>query len=86
MASAAKIRAIYAELRSAIGDVAPAGELLRLAHAILDSFAPDLDELGAFGRARGGRSLFVLSVDEAMEDGGWQILDSKLTGILSSTI
>lgn len=75
MGSAAKIRAIYAELRSAIGDAAPAWELLVLAHAILKSFAPDFDELGPFGRPREGRVFFALPLDEAMEDGGWRILN-----------
>jgi hypothetical protein len=75
MGSAAKIRAIYAELRRAIGDAATAGELLRLAHAILKSFAPDLDELGPFGRPREGRAFFAIPLDEAMGDGGWKILN-----------
>jgi hypothetical protein len=75
MGSAAKIRAIYAELRSAIGDIAPAGELLRLAYAIAKSFAPNLDELGLFGRPREGSAFFALPVDEAMDDGGWKVLN-----------
>jgi hypothetical protein len=74
MGSATKVRAIYAELRASVGVEASAGDLLRLAHFIVKSYAPDLDDSDVYGRPRDSRSFFALPVDVAMEDGGWRIL------------
>jgi len=71
----AKIRAIYSELRAALGTDAPAGLLLRLAHLILQAYDPEADSLDRFGRPRDSKTFFGLPVDEAMSDGGWQVLN-----------
>lgn len=78
MRNASMIRIIYAELRRAIGIEATAGDLLRLAHLIVKSYARELDDLDVFGRPRDSKTFFSLPVDEAMKDGGWRILDFEV--------
>jgi hypothetical protein len=70
-----RLRAIYFELRHAAGTEVSAGDLLRLAHFILKSYGVDKDELADFGKPRDSRAFYALPVDEAMRDGGWQVLD-----------
>jgi hypothetical protein len=70
-----KIRAIYAELRKAVGGEASPGVLLRLAYIILSTYNSDLDHFDEFGRPVESRTFFALPVDEAMRDGGWRILN-----------
>jgi hypothetical protein len=69
-----KVRQVFAELRRALGSDIPAGELLRLAAALVDATTPreGRDE----HRSVGPRSAFdQLPLDEAFEDGGWRIMD-----------
>jgi hypothetical protein len=75
MRKPALIRAVYAELRAMLGDEHSAVDLLKMAHLMVSAYADPLDELAEFGVAReGGRAFVALPVDEAMSDGGWQIL------------
>jgi len=69
------IRAIYAELRRTVADDVPDGDLLRLAHLIVQSQAFETDLLSEFGRSSEGRSLWAADVFDAMSDGGWRILE-----------
>ena len=72
----AQIRAIFAELRSALGESYSDRELLKLAHSIILAYAAagkvDDDVVEAI---KSGRSFFATPLDEAMEDGGWRVLD-----------
>lgn len=71
----AQIRLIYAQLRRMMGDEVPAGDLIRIAHLFLRAYSDaPLDELKEFGVAGESRALHTLAVDEAMSDGGWQVL------------
>ena len=70
----AQIRAIFAELRAALGQEAHARDLLQLAHLILRAHeAPSAEEdiVVPIGRT----PLFALPLDIAMEDGGWRVLN-----------
>lgn len=74
MRKPAQIRAIYAELRQMLGEEAPAGDLLKIAHLFLRAYSDTPDELREFGVAGESRPFLTLPVDEAMSDGGWRIL------------
>lgn len=76
MHNPAKLRAIYAELRRAAGKDAVAADLLRLAHLLLKAYTlgDDID-VDEYGRPVDSRAFFALPIDEAMEDGGWRILN-----------
>jgi hypothetical protein len=69
------IRAIYSELRRNLGPDVPAGDALRLAHFIVRSYTEERDSLADFGEAKVGRSLLYAPVDEAMNDGGWRVME-----------
>jgi hypothetical protein len=76
MQNPARLRAIYAELRRATGNEVAAADLLRLAHMLLKRYRLDIDdELDDYGRPVDSRAFFALPVDEAMEDGGWRVLN-----------
>tara|TARA_R110000868_G_scaffold33659_2_gene122019 strand:- start:2466 stop:2813 length:348 start_codon:yes stop_codon:yes gene_type:complete len=77
MQKPALLRAIYAELRSELGSEAAAGDVLRLAHAIL-LFLTDDEDLTGFGQPPPSRSFVSMPVDEAMSDGGWRVLEFEL--------
>ena len=71
----ARIRAIFAELRAA-GVEAPARDLLRIANYILQTFGGEIPEDASLrDPSPDTRQFFTLPVDEAMKDGGWQILE-----------
>lgn len=68
------IRALYAELRRALGDTHAAADLLVLARRLLDLHECEDGEDGyAFG-ASGGIAFAALPLDAAMADGGWRVL------------
>jgi hypothetical protein len=69
------IRAIYAELRRTVADDIPDGDLLRLAHMIVQAQLTEADLLLEFGRAGVIRSFWSADVFDAMSDGGWRILE-----------
>lgn len=71
-----KVRQIFAELRSAIGDEIPAGELLRLAAALVNtSSAPDTDE--GYGESHDRYICDQLPLDEVLFDGGWRLVATE---------
>lgn len=69
------IRVIYAELRRTVTNDVPDGDLLRLAHLIVQSQLSEIDLLSEFGRAGTSRSFWSADVFDAMSDGGWRILE-----------
>lgn len=71
----AKLLAVLEELRRAAGPEVPAGILLRLAAHIVRAGTVEPDELEGFGRQGPSRLFSALPLDEAMQDGGWRILD-----------
>jgi hypothetical protein len=71
-----KVREVFAELRRALGAKIPAGELLRLAAALVD--ATDPTQIRDEHRRVGGRpALDRMPLDRAFSDGGWRIMLSE---------
>lgn len=68
-----QLRAIYSELRHAAGPEIPAGDLIKLAHLIFQTYKSQADETDQFGVPRKSRALSALPVDVAMHDGGWKV-------------
>jgi hypothetical protein len=78
-----KVRQVFAELRRALGSNIPAGELLRLAAALVDATMP-IEERDAH-RSSGPRPAFdQLPLDKAFEDGGWRIMSHEPRGVAQS--
>jgi hypothetical protein len=76
-----KIRQVFAELRRVLGLEIPAGELLRLAVALVD--ATTLIESRDDHRSVGPKpACDQLPLDKAWEDGGWRIMDSESRWIM----
>ena len=76
MHNPARLKAIYAELRHAAGKEVPAADLLRLAQMLLRTYRPEFEEdLDDYDRPIDSRAFFALPVDEAMQDGGWRIMN-----------
>jgi hypothetical protein len=71
-----KVRAVFAELRRALGGEIPAGELLKLAAALVDVSHPQPRKDHYHGV--GTRASFdQMPLDKAFADGGWRILESE---------
>lgn len=66
--------AIYEELKHAVGNSVPSGDLIRLANLILKSYSFEEPEEYGLDEASESRGLHSLAVDAAMEDGGWRVL------------
>lgn len=77
MQKPALVRAIYAEIRKGLPDLA-AGEALELAHRLLRAYVTDTDQLKPFGQEVDDRSLARLPLDEAIRDGGWRVMEYEL--------
>lgn len=74
MQKPAQLRAVFAELRAAVGAEVSGGDLIRLAHLILKSYQFE-EESGDHPEIRlDSRAFSALAVDEAMADGGWRVL------------
>jgi len=75
------VKAIYAELRATAGRLVPAGELLKLAYVICQAFRADFvtPEEKKKSERTGWGDFHCLPVDEAMNDGGWNVLDFERT-------
>ena len=69
------LRAIYAELRTTLGPDVSVGDAVKLAHLILRSYQDDDNGADGFPKDYSTRSLPHRAVDEAMNDGGWRILE-----------
>lgn len=69
-----EVRAVFLELRRALGDAFSAGELLRLAASLVAAYKLKWEDKDYGGYA--ARDPFsAAAVDKAMMDGGWKILD-----------
>lgn len=78
-----KVRAIYHELRTTLGDQMPAVELLHAARKIVE--LDHAEELKALASIREPRPTHEeLPVDKAIADGGWQLL-SQGSNIINAT-
>lgn len=74
MQKSVRLRAIFAELRLA-GVEASARDMLRIANYILQTFGADGEEIELSDEPIDTRRFLALPLDEAMEDGGWKILE-----------
>ncbi len=82
MNRSSKVRAVYHELRIALGDQVSAKEALRSAARMVELFDADDALFGASVREQ--RANFdELPVDVAVADGGWRVL-SKERGIINA--
>ena len=71
-----QVRAVFQELRRTVGDRFSARELLEQAAALVDLFAVPEDNT-RFELHRGGVPFEEWSLDVAMADGGWRILNDE---------
>lgn len=72
-----KLREVFAELKEFYGETVSAGELLRVASALLEAYQKvDVEQYGDFGYPR-REPFFFYEVDRAMLDGGWRVLNSE---------
>lgn len=71
-----QVRAVFQELRRTVGDRFSARELLEQAAALVDLFAVPEDNT-RFELYRGGVPFEEWSLDVAMADGGWRILNDE---------
>jgi hypothetical protein len=79
----AKVRAIYHELRAAVGDEFPANELLQAAGKLVElASVEDLEAVASIREPRPTRE--ELPVDKAIADGGWLLL-SQGSNIINAT-
>jgi hypothetical protein len=71
-----RVRAVFQELRQTVGDRFSARELLEQAASLVDLFAVK-DDLSRFELRTGGVPFEEWSLDRAMADGGWRILNHE---------
>lgn len=66
---------VYAELRAALGDAIPAGELLAMADRLIDAATRRevIDRCGRWDDA----CLDLRPIDVAIRDGGWSVLNAE---------
>ena len=70
-----KVRQVFVELRSALEVTIPAGELLRLAAALVDAAHPLKGREGRDEQQHTNRSAFdQVPLDRAFSDGGWRVM------------
>lgn len=81
MRNSRRLREVYAELKRCVSPETPSGDLLRLAHHIINSYAEDDEKIDLLSNREGRKPFFSLPVDVAMNDGGWHIyfFERKLT-------
>lgn len=73
MRQSEKVRAVYAELRRAVGPRAPAAEVLACAASLVELFAVD-EGMPAYEIREGREPFDCLPVDRVLADGGWRML------------
>jgi hypothetical protein len=79
-----QVREIFAELKQVFGVRVAAGELVRVANALLETYRSlDIEHYGDFGYPKQD-PYFALDVDKAMRDGGWKVLNFEKTGMALS--
>ena len=71
-----RVRAVFQELRQTVGDRFGARELLEQAASLVDLFAVK-DDPSRFELRTGGVPFEEWSLDRAMADGGWRILNHE---------
>ena len=71
-----RVRAVFQELRQTVGDRFSARELLEQAASLVDLFAVK-DDPSRFELRTGGVPFEEWSLDRAMADGGWRILNHE---------
>lgn len=69
-----QIRDVFAELRRAVGDIAPAGELLRAASELVGLFHADEFEEASCSMHLGGLPFECWSVDRVMGHATWRVV------------
>jgi hypothetical protein len=69
-----RLRAVYKELRAAVGPSVPSVELIKIAHLILRAYGGNDRELYAVQESRPSQTDLALPVDRVMNDGGWRLL------------
>lgn len=78
------VKAVYEELRaSSAGTDVAAIDLLRLAQHIVRAYTDPDSAFEETERQREFRGFHQLAVDDAMNDGGWRILEFEHPGIVS---
>ena len=79
----AHVRAIYHELRAAVGNEFPADELLKAASKLVElASVEDRNAVASIREPRPTRE--ELPVDRAIADGGWQLL-SQGSNVINAT-
>src|SRR5262245_43644562 len=68
-----KVRQVFAELRRALGAEIPAGEVLRLAAALVDVAHP-IEVPDEPGRPSNRPASDRMPLDRAFSDGGWRVM------------
>jgi len=76
-----KVRQVFAELRRALGTEVPAGELLRLAAALVDAAHPKESHSE---RCTDRPALDQVPLDRAFSDGGWRVMHREYKWILGA--
>ena len=76
-----KVREVFVELRRALGTEVPAGELLRLAAALVDAAHPN--EIHSEHRSDRPASDQV-PLDRAFSDGGWRVMHRESNWMLGA--
>lgn len=76
MRDAAKVIAIYRELRQALGGEAPSSEVLACAASLVELFSIE-DGIPKFDDAVERLPFDMLPVDAALADGGWRVLSHE---------
>jgi len=71
-----QVRAVFQELRQALGNCYSAQELLEQAASLVDLFTVK-DDPSRFELRTGGAPFEEWSLDRAMADGGWRILNHE---------
>ena len=74
MNNAQKVRAIYLELRQAIGEEHSDKELLVLSHGIVDSYQKSRESTPNFSLRLGSIPFEQRDLTEAFSDGGWNVM------------
>jgi hypothetical protein len=70
-----KVRQVFFELRNALGTSVPAGELLKLAAALVDATSPEQGNVDDGTSPTVARDL--LPLDQAFADGGWRVMERE---------
>jgi len=76
MLQSAKVKAIYRELRQAVGMKATASEVLACAASLVELFSLE-DDMPAYDLRMGRQPFDMVPVDVALADGGWRTLSRE---------